>query len=179
MTVLVREVSDEREALLVFLAEQRDALRRAVHGLSDEQAAARPSASTLCLGGLLKHVAKTERSWIQVLLAGRPDPEPDRLDRWDEDFTMLPGETLSGWLATYAEVARESEEVIRGLADLGQTVALPGPPWLPPGVRRSARWILLHTIEETARHVGHADIIRESLDGATARQLVTVDGNQR
>ncbi|WP_377270604.1 DinB family protein [Peterkaempfera sp. SMS 1(5)a] len=162
---------DERDLLLEFLASQRDGVRRAALGLSDQQATARPTAGQLSIGGLVKHLARTERGWFSVILAGRPDPAPDRAQHWDEEFTVLPGETLAGHLAAYEEVARETAEVVRALPDLELMVPLPEAPWFPPGAKVSARWILLHMIEETARHAGHADIVRESLDGATALDL--------
>ncbi|WP_055589956.1 DinB family protein [Peterkaempfera griseoplana] len=162
---------DERDLLLEFLESQRSAVRRAAQGLSDQQAAVRPTAGELSIGGLVKHLARTERGWFSVILAGRPDPLPDRAAHWDEEFTALPGETLAGLLATYEEVARETAEVVRALPDLELTVQLPEAPWFPPDAKCSARWILLHMIEETARHAGHADIVRESLDGATAFEL--------
>ncbi|AXI81383.1 DinB family protein [Peterkaempfera bronchialis] len=183
MPELVREVTDERDALLAFLAAQRGGLRRALLGVGEEQAAARPTAGTLSLGGLVKHVARTEQGWVSVILAGRPDPDPEGwMARWHEQFTMGPGETVAGLLARYAEVARETEEIVRALPDLEGTVSLPQAPWFPPDGTRSARWVLLHVIEETARHAGHADIVRESLDGATAFALLDAaskgkDGN--
>jgi hypothetical protein len=89
-------------------------------------------------------------------------------------FRLGPDETLAGVLAQYDEVARETEEAIAGIADLGQPVPIPkGVPWFPSDVDAwSVRWVLLHLIEETARHAGHADIIRESIDGATAMPLL-------
>ena len=82
------------------------------------------------------------------------------------EFRLLPGETLDGVLADYAEVARRTDEVAATLPDLDIAHPLPKAPWFPPGARWSARQVLLHIIAETAQHAGHADIIRESLDGA-------------
>jgi uncharacterized damage-inducible protein DinB len=160
---------DEREALMDSLALQRAALRNAVHGLTEEQAAAKPSASELSLGGLVKHAARSEQGWIHVRVGGRPNPFADGRD-WVTEFRIEPGETLAGWLAELDSVARESAEVVAALPSLDTEIELPSAPWFPDG-RVSARWVLLHMIEETARHVGHADIIRESLDGATAGEL--------
>jgi hypothetical protein len=83
-----------------------------------------------------------------------------------EEFRMLPGETLAGVLAEYAEVARRTDEVVAGLPDLSFTQPLPKAPWSEPDAAWSARRVLLHIIGETAQHAGHADILRESLDGA-------------
>ena len=173
MPLLVRPETDERDALLEFLATQRDALRRAAHGLTEEQDAATPTASALSVAGLVKHVAEAERHWIVGVLCGRPEGRHGRSEStWADAFRLVDAETLAGALDAYAAVARETEEIVRALPDLEATAALPDRPWLPPGSRRSARWILLHLVQETARHAGHADIIRESLDGATAAGLM-------
>lgn len=168
----VNPVKDEREGLLAFLAQQRYVLRLAAHGLTDEQARVKPTASSLSVGGLIKHVAATERSWMDTLLQ-RPAPESGETD-YAAGFTLGEDETLEGVLATYAEAARETEEIIAGIADLGQPVPVPkGVPWFPQDVEAwSVRWVLLHLIEETCRHAGHADILRECLDGATAMPLM-------
>jgi uncharacterized damage-inducible protein DinB len=168
----VRPVIDEREGLLAFLAQQRDALRFAVEGLTGEQAASKPTASALSLAGLLKHVARCEQGWIDIL-AERESEESSRRD-WESEFRPEAGETVAELLDIYAAVARETESGVAGLADLGQPVPVPrGVPWFPADVEAwSARWVLLHMIQETARHAGHADIIRESLDGETAYRLM-------
>jgi uncharacterized damage-inducible protein DinB len=165
----VPPVADEREGLLAFLAQQRYVLRLAAYGLTDEQARATPTAGTLSVGGLVKHVATTERSWVATMLqreAGKQD--------YDANFRLLPGETLAGVLADYAEAAKETEAAVAGIADLGQPVPVPrGVPWFPADVDAwSVRWVLLHLIEETARHAGHADLVREAVDGATAYPLM-------
>ena len=173
MPATVRPVVDERDALLAFLAQQRDGLRFAVHGLTDEQAAAKPSASALSLAGLIKHVARVERYWIVEILAQRPVPELHDQD-YEAGFRLDPGETVASLLDAYAAVAAETEAIVRKIDDLGQPVPVPRDgPWFPRDVEAwSARWVLLHVIEETARHAGHADIIRESLDGATMYELM-------
>jgi Protein of unknown function (DUF664) len=170
----VRPVVDERDGLLAYLAQQRDGLRFAVHGLTDEQAASTPTASALSIGGLIKHTARTERYWIVQILAQRPLPELQDPDSYESGFRMAPGETVADVLALQAAVAKETEAIVAEIPDLGQPVPVPkGVPWFPQDVDNwSARWVLLHVIEETARHAGHADIIREALDGATMYQLM-------
>ena len=79
---------------------------------------------------------------------------------------MLPGETVVALLQHYEEVARQTDELVATLPDLDASHPLPAAPWFEPGARWSARRVLLHVIAETAQHAGHADIIRESLDGA-------------
>jgi hypothetical protein len=170
----VRPVVDERDGLLAYLAQQRDGLRFAVHGLTDEQAASTPTASALSIGGLIKHTARTERYWIVQVLAQRPLPELQEPDQYEAGFRMAAGETVADLLALQAAVAKETEAIVAEIPDLGQPVPVPkGVPWFPQDDDNwSARWVLLHVIEETARHAGHADIIREALDGATMYQLM-------
>jgi uncharacterized damage-inducible protein DinB len=166
----VPPVADEREGLLAYLAQQRYVLRVAAYGLTDEQARETPTRSTLSIGGLIKHVATTERGWIDTVLQRDRGSEDDYL----ANFRLGPDESLASMLQLYDEVARETEEVIAAIPDLGQAVPVPkGVPWYPGDLEAwSVRWVLLHLIEETARHAGHADILRESLDGATAFPLL-------
>ncbi|WP_269855514.1 DinB family protein [Streptomyces sp. RPT161] len=162
----------ERADLLAVLAKHRHFLRFTTRDLTDEQAGQRTTASELCLGGLIKHVTAAERNWANFIVEGAsamPDytamTEADWARRADQ-FRMLPGETLAGVLADYAEVARRTDELVATLPDLDASHPLPKAPWFEPGARWSARRVLMHIIAETAQHAGHADIIRESLDGA-------------
>jgi uncharacterized damage-inducible protein DinB len=165
--------TDERELLLGYIAQQRDGLRYAAHGLTDEQARSTPTASTLSVGGLLKHVAATEQGWIDLIVQRTRGSMEEQEAAYEDGFRMLPGETLAGVLAHYDQVAAETADVVRG-ADLDQPVPVPkGVPWYPDDVDHwTVRWVLLHVIEETARHAGHADIVRESIDGATMYPLM-------
>lgn len=174
----VAPVADERAGLLGFLEQQRYVLRIAAHGLTDEQARSAPAASELTVGGLVKHVATTERGWMDVVL-GRQKPFEEQMASRVDDFRLVEGETLADVLALYDEVARETTEIVAGIADLGQAVPVPkGVPWYPQDVDAwSVRWVLLHLIEETARHAGHADIVREQVDGATAFSLMAAVEN--
>jgi hypothetical protein len=90
----------------------------------------------------------------------------DAAERYLAGFGMAPGETLAGLLDHYEDVARRTVEVVATLPDLDTSHPLPEAPWFESGARWSARRVLLHIIAETAQHAGHADIIRESLDGA-------------
>ncbi len=162
-------LSGERSDLLEALAAQRYFLRFTVEGLTDEQARSRPTASELTLGGLVKHVASQEAGWVRFVLEG-PDsmPGPDdseQVERWAEEFRMGPDETLEGLLAHYEQVARHTDELVRTLPDLDASHPLPEAPWFEPGARRSARRVFVHIVAETAQHAGHADILRESIDG--------------
>ncbi|MFF3173788.1 DinB family protein [Streptomyces sp. NPDC057900] len=165
-------LAGERADLLEALAKQRHFLRFTTRDLTDEQAGLRPTASELCLGGLIKHVASVERGWAGFMVHGAsamPDfsamTEEDFARRNDE-FGMLPGETLKGVLADYEEAAARTDELVSTLPDLGISHALPKAPWFEGDARWSVRRVLMHIIAETAQHAGHADIIRESLDGA-------------
>ena len=161
--------ADERTQLLAFLAQQRDALRIAAHGLDDEQATAAPSASALSIAGLIKHAAATERSWMDTV-TGQPGGSPEG---YADSFRLGPGETLAGVLAALDEAAGHTDAVVARLG-LDHPVPVPkGVPWFPDDLEAwSVRWVLLHLVEELARHAGHADIVRESLDGATAMPLM-------
>jgi hypothetical protein len=114
---------------------------------------------------LIKHVAETEHAWIRFAIGGAQAMAAS-VDDYDNQFNMLPGETLAGLLERYAEVARETSEFVVSVSDLDSDHPLPEAPWFERGTRWSARRVLLHVIAETAQHAGHADIIRESLDGA-------------
>lgn len=163
MALFARAVRDERDALLTFLALQRDALRSSVFGLTDEQARATPTVSSLSLGGLVKHCARGERRWVIAGIAGEPLPGLWPPEDWAADFRMEPGETLAGLLGYYAETAERTEQVVAAVGDLGQPSAL--------NPEQSVRWVLQTLIREVARHSGHADIIRETLDGQLAGAL--------
>ncbi|MER7486639.1 DinB family protein [Streptomyces sp. NPDC126497] len=165
-------VSGERADLLETLAKHRHFLRFTTRDLTDEQAGLRTTAGELCLGGLIKHVASVERGWVDFILNG-PSAMPDFTAMTEEDwarradeFRMLPGETLAGVLADYAGVAARTDDLVAALPDLDASWPLPKAPWFEGDVRWTARRTLLHIIAETAQHAGHADIVRESLDGA-------------
>ncbi|GAA1507314.1 DinB family protein [Streptomyces albidochromogenes] len=165
---------DERGALLAFLDAERGGVRRALLGLTDEQAATTPSASELSLSGLLKHVAEVEESWLAR--AREVAPEVRRTEEnWGESFRLVGDETVEDRLAYWEKVARRTEEFIRSVPSLDDTFPLPDAPWFPDDERVSMRWLLLRLITEVARHAGHADIIRESLDGRTAFELVALE----
>ena len=164
-----KTAADERTDLLDTLATHRSFLRHAARGLTDEQAAQRTTVSELCVGGLIKHVALTERQWISFILEGpsaMSSGQGDAGGGWASGFRMLDGETLAGLLDEYEQVARRTDELVAELPDLDMSQPLPEAPWFKRGARWSARRVLLHVLAETAQHAGHADIIRESLDGA-------------
>lgn len=169
---------DELGALLAFLEEQRGGVRRAVLGVSEEEARSTPSVSALSLGGLVKHCAEVEQNWLAWAREVPPET-PRTQENRHESHLLLASETLPGALAYWEKVAGETEEYLRSRPDLDETFPLPEAPWFPPGERVSLRWLLLTLIREMARHAGHADIVRESLDGATAFELVAREAQER
>jgi uncharacterized damage-inducible protein DinB len=168
MPMTTHALTGERADLLQSLARTRHFLRHTTRGLTDEQAAQRTTASELCLGGLIKHVTLTERQWIRFIQVGPSAMAWDQSTAgdWLSAFRMMPGDTLAGLLAEYAKAAEETTDLVAGLPDLDAAQPLPEAPWFEPGARWSVRRVLLHVIAETAQHAGHADILRESLDGA-------------
>jgi uncharacterized damage-inducible protein DinB len=171
MALAATELDAERSDLLAILATHRQFLRYTTRDLTDEQARARTTVSELTLGGLIKHVTDVERGWTRFIVVGPSAlgdasamTEADWAKRADE-FRLLGDETLAGVLDVYDAVAEATSELVRTLPDLDATQPLPAAPWFPPSARWSARRALLHIIAETAQHAGHADIIRESLDG--------------
>jgi hypothetical protein len=169
MTTATTTLTAERADLLETLAAHRYFLRHTVQGLTDEQARLRPTASELTLGGLIKHVGSTERAWANFIIEGpaaMATPTDDAgFQRWADEFKLLPGETLESVLAEYEEIAARTDELVRTLPDLDASHPLPEAPWFRPGAVRSARRVFLHIVAETAQHAGHADILRESIDG--------------
>ncbi len=166
MTTTETITTGERADLLETLAKHRYFLRFTVRDLTDEQAARRTTASQLCLGGLIKHVAATEQRWMNFVLGDADAVTGAGEGDWEGQFRMLEGETLAGLLEYYDEVARKTDQIAATLPDLDVSHPLPEAPWFEPGARWSARRVLLHVIAETSQHAGHADIIRESLDGS-------------
>jgi uncharacterized damage-inducible protein DinB len=158
-------LSREGADLIESLDRHRYFLRFTVRGLTDEQALARPTASALCLGALIKHVTATEATWVRFIRDGAEAMGGNDPDAWAKEWRVEPGETLDGLLAQYDAVARDTDELVATLPDLDAAHALPEAPWFAPGATWSARRVLLHIVAETAQHAGHADILRESIDG--------------
>lgn len=160
-------VTDERQDLLDTLALHRGFLRHTVRGLTPEQLARRTTVSELCLGGIIKHVAAVERQWAGFIVQGAPDNVFDEamVREYGRQFQVEEGDTLESLLAGFDAAARATDELIRTVPDLGASRPLPRAPWFKPGARWSARRTILHILAEVTQHAGHADIIREALDG--------------
>ena len=169
-------MTTERDDILDLLHKHRELFRFTVAGLTDEQAAATPTASELCLGGLIKHVSATEREWAEFIVRGpasQPDIDwasvdwsnpPPEVAAYQNGFRMVEGETLAGLLTAYDEIAAATDALVAS-TDLDARQPLPEAPWFEAGATWSARRVFLHVAVETAQHAGHADIIRETLDG--------------
>jgi hypothetical protein len=154
--------ASEREALTAFLDKQRDILVRKIEGVTDDDARSAPTASSLSLLGIIKHCALWERRWFQVIFAGRsfPGDWPEVRSKIRADFEVGPEDSVLRWLGFYSEQVTESRRIVAD-SELDARCALPGME------DRNLRWVLMHHIEEVARHAGHADIIRETIDGST------------
>ncbi|MGW4379277.1 DinB family protein [Kitasatospora sp. NPDC004531] len=169
MVTHLPELTGERSDLLAALDKHRGFLRYTVRGLTDEQAQQRTTVSELTLGGLIKHVAAVEERWMRFALGGAEamrseGAPPHDAEGWAAQFRMAPGETLDVLLERYRAVAEHTDGLVTTL-DLDSAHPLPSAPWFEPGAVWSVRRVLLHIVAETAQHAGHADILRETLDG--------------
>jgi hypothetical protein len=163
--------ADERDLLLAFLEQQRDGIRYAAYGLTDDQARLAPSVSALSVGGLVKHLTNMEGNWTDMIeqVADGGSGSSD----YEEGFRLGADETLAEALARYDAAAERTNAVV-AKASFDAPVPIPkGVPWFPQDIDAwTVRWVVLHLIEETARHAGHADIVRESIDGASMYELM-------
>jgi uncharacterized damage-inducible protein DinB len=152
---------DEKEVLAGFLDHYRATILAICEGLSDEdlRRTVVPSGTTIL--GMIKHLAYVERGWFQETIAGDRVEFPFNADDPDADFRVEPEETTEEILDLYRAECDRSRQIMEMVSLDDQA----------KGKERSAdynvRWVVVHMIEETARHAGHADIIREQLDGAT------------
>jgi hypothetical protein len=179
MPALAPPVGTERAALREFLALHQSAFFAVSYGLTDEQARSTPSVSSLSIGGLVKHATDVQRGWMERVVWA-PDVPPkderpieERAAEYQDQYQMREDETLAQLLdalkAQNAETLRLFDE-----ADLDTPLPVPrDAPWFPPDIDFwSVRWVAFHLLNELARHAGHADIIRESIDGATMYDLI-------
>lgn len=155
----------DRAGLIEFLDYQRQALIEKLEGISENDARRAATVSSLSLLSLVKHSAIWERRWFQVIVAGRsfPGEWPEvRPDDPDHTFRLADEDTVESVTAYYREQIAVSNLILEDL-DLEAPCA-----WSEMS-DHSLRWVALHMIEETARHAGHADIIRETIDGSRGR----------
>jgi uncharacterized damage-inducible protein DinB len=149
--------SDERELLLAFLAHQREMVVATLGGLTDEQARWQPDGKLISLIGIVTHLTQVEWRWIDGSLLRQ------QVSRTEEEFHPGDDVTLAHAVAAYEQRARDTEAAVRAASGLdapcvGRAPGLEG---------MDLRFVLVHLIEETAHHAGHADSTREMLDGAT------------
>jgi len=155
-------LGSERAALEMNLDAQREGLIRKIEGLDDAMARQAPTASSLSVLGLVKHAATWERRWFQVIMGGR-----ELAERWpavktvprDADMMVDENDTVDPWVAYYREQIEQSKAV-------AASMCLDSPCVRKDIIECNVRYVFYHMIQETARHAGHADIIRETLDGS-------------
>ncbi|MEU0880240.1 DinB family protein [Lentzea sp. NPDC005914] len=161
-------LTGERADLLETLRQHRWFLTFTAQGLTDEQAASSPTVSALSIGGLIKHVASVEENWVKFIEHGTEamatGQDSTDYENHEANFRMAPGETLESIIARYNEVAAHTDKVIETV-DMDLSHPLPAAPWFPEGKTWSARRVFVHIVAETSQHAGHADIIRETIDG--------------
>lgn len=149
--------TDEKEGITLFLEEQRRAILAKLDGLDDEQAKRRSTVSDFCLLTVVKHVAFVEHRWFQLEVARRDVPglwpPPD-----DRELRVEPTDSVASVRERYEQIIEENRTILAEVDDLDE---------ISPATGVNRRWVLLHLIEELARHAGHADIIREAIDGRT------------
>jgi uncharacterized damage-inducible protein DinB len=159
------ENASEAATLTAYLAFQRETLLLKTEGLTREQLGRTHPPSSLTLAGLLYHLALVEESWAVERFAGRAVPEPWAGVDWDAtpdwEFDAAPALEPEALRERYREAARRTDAVVAEAGSLDALSAVP----LRNGDRFSLRWMLLHLVEETARHAGHADLLREAVDG--------------
>lgn len=157
----IRTTRDEKKLLASFIEVQRDAMLALADGLSDEDLRTRLVPSDTTILGMIKHLAFVERWWFQDVFEGRQCTYPWTKDDMDADFRIEPGESTAQILGLYRAECETSRAIFEShdLSDIS-TNHSERPPC-------SLRWVVLHMIEETARHAGQADILREQLDGNT------------
>jgi uncharacterized damage-inducible protein DinB len=145
--------ADERELYLRWLAYLRGAVLRKVDGLSEVDARWRPDGALIPLLGVINHLTRVEWRWIDGGMRGQ------EVARSEEEFAPGPELTVDAAVAAYRRRAAATEEAVRSIPSLATPCA-----W---GEDTDLRWVLIHLINETARHAGHADAVRELLDGTT------------
>ena len=169
----------ERQTVLEFLRFNQNAFFAVAYGLTDEQARSKPSVSALSIGGLIKHATGVQRGWMERVKAAPDFPPRDERPfeevaaSYGDDHVMGEDQSLEQLLTG---LRAQNAETLRLFAETDWDTAVPVPhdvPWFPHDIDNwTVRWVALHLLEELTRHAGHADIIRESIDGATMYDLI-------
>lgn len=155
---------DERSTLLTMLQYTRDTAAAKCEGVAAEHVGATPLATSplMSIGGVVSHMRWVEHSWIENRFVGGPDLGPWTKEEPDREFTVGATTPIVQLLEEYADQARRTDAIV-GELDLDARSRTPS----RSGEHQTLRWVLLHLIEENARHNGHLDILRELADGAT------------
>ncbi|MGH2727336.1 MAG: DinB family protein [Actinomycetota bacterium] len=154
--------ADERTTLVAFLDYYRETMIGKLDGLTEEQARWKPAETANSLIGMVQHLGYVEKWWFRVCFAGQPDePIPGSDEDPDIDFKVPDGSTIEDIVAFYRLEYAQANDIIKAASSLDDLSAIPS-----RKEHRSLRWILVHMIEETARHAGHSDITRELIDGS-------------
>ena len=157
-----RYQGNEKDTLHGFLQFLRETVIQKCEGLSDTQITSAPTVSSMNLLGMLKHLTIVERYWFQGVFLDADVDLPWSEEDPDGDWRTHDTDTAESAIADYSAECAISDQILRD-HELGELAA-----WATSeDERRSLRWILVHMIEETARHAGHADILREAIDGVT------------
>lgn len=171
------EIHTEAEGYARYVEQQMASLHAAALGLTDEQARLTPLRSALSIGGILKHVTYVFAKHVGH--AAEEQPLEEGYAAFMDSFALRDDETLAGTLADFEDLRPRLLEHIRG-TDPDEVRDMPPAPWygLTESRQAKARYTIVHVIEELARHAGHADIIREQIDGATSPELVLAEEGQ-
>lgn len=148
-------IADERELLLRWLAFLRGAVVRKASGVSDADAHWRPEGRLISLIGIVNHLTHVEWRWIEGGMLGRD------VERHEAEFAPGPELAIETAIRTYVDRQQQTDAHVRAIESLAS------PCRGYDGKGKDLRWVLLHLINETARHAGHADAVRELLDGTT------------
>lgn len=174
--------ANENDLLTGYVEQQLLAVRGAAYGLTDEQLWATATASTLSVGAIVKHVARCTQGWLDRIEAAPNEPprgsDEEAAEEYGADFRRADGDTAESLRGELTAALDRAHQLLPGV-DLGTGIPVPSDaPWWPSDLDAwDVRWAILHIIEEVAHHAGHADIIRESIDGATMYELLAADQN--
>ncbi len=168
------DVTGEKADLLLLLTDQRALFKVTVQGITDAQARQQTTVSTLTLGGLLKHLASGERATAQMLVDRDENAEMDMTALGDA-YSLGPDDTLQRWLVEYDRANAFFDQTVAGVTSMDELIPQPTAPWAPDRVWWTVRRVVLHLMRETAHHCGHADIIREALDGQSTMTAISGD----